>query len=184
MFTFQVTLRNYSAWPIDIVWENAVDLEHVAFLHRDTNYGFELLDVRPDPRGRFLYDSMTFIAKRKLLGIVPSVNFGHRWIADMYEIWQIDQNPLLGITTCLRSTLEPNPQDPAKTDMVDYVTITAPGLLKPFRRLLEAALRRHTRIQCQQDESFRARRAELRARGINLPPSLFNASLMEQRFAV
>jgi hypothetical protein len=38
--TFDVILRNRSHYPIDIVWENAQDLEHVPYLHRATNSAF------------------------------------------------------------------------------------------------------------------------------------------------
>jgi hypothetical protein len=180
-YTFTVVIRNHSDWPIDIVWENAQDLEHVACLHGNTNYGFRLIDVQPGRDG-LAYEAMTFMVRRRLFGFVPVTNFGFRRITGPFEICQIDASPALGITTALRSRLERNAGDPAKTDLVDTVEITVPRFLKPLRGILEVALRRHTRIQCEEDEAFRARRHELRDRGIHLPYSVLNRSLWEERF--
>jgi hypothetical protein len=181
-FTFRTEIRNVSAWPIEIVWENAQDLEHVAILHRRTNYGFELLDVTPARHGWAPYESMIFMVKRKLFGVVPIVNFGFRRIVGPREIWQVDINPTFNVTTALWSTLERHPADPARTVLVDRLEITGPRIMRPFVRLFERALRRHTRMQCLEDESFRARRFELRQRGIDLPPSILNQSFWERTF--
>jgi hypothetical protein len=57
-----------------------------------------------------------------------------------------------------------------------------PRILRLFVGVFEAALKRHTRRQCVEDETFRARRHELRERGIHLPFSLLNRSLWERTF--
>jgi len=181
-FTFRMTIRNPSAWPTDIVWENAQDLEHVGTLHRRTNYAFELLDVRPSRDGTALYESLIFMVRRRLLGLIPIVTFGFRRVVGPGEIWQIEVSPLLGITTALRSTLERNGADPSRTDLVDSMEVSMPRILRPLRGFLEAALRRHARLQCGEDETVRARRHELRARGINLPASILNEPLWEKAF--
>ena len=181
-FTFRMEIRNVSAWPIEIVWENAQDLEHVAILHRRTNYGFELLDVQHARDGWAPYESMIFMVKRRLFGIIPIVNFGFRRIVGPHEIWQVDVNPTFDVSSALRSTFEPHPADPGKTVLVDRLEITGPRVMRPFVRFFKAALRRHTRLQCLEDESFRARRFELRERGINPPPSILNQSLWERTF--
>jgi hypothetical protein len=181
--TFDVTLRNTSRYPIDIVWENAQDLEHVPYLHRDTNSAFWMLYAEPDPTGRHPYQIMVFMVRRKMLGFLPVTSFGIRRIAGSREIWQLERNPLLRVETRLRSTLERNAANPEHTDLVDYVRVTVPAAARRLEGRLVAALRRHTRIQCEQDESFRARRVELRARGIELPLSLFNRPVWDEVFA-
>jgi hypothetical protein len=181
--TFDVILRNVSRYPIDIVWENAQDLEHVPYLHRATNSAFWMLYADPDPSGRHPYQTMVFMVRRKLLGFIPVTSFGIRRIAGEREIWQMERNPLLRVETRLRSTLERNRDNPHRTDLVDYVRVTVPAALRPFEARLAAALRRHTRIQCEQDESFRARRVELRERGIVLPLTLFNQPAWDEVFA-
>ncbi len=180
---FDVILRNRSHYPIDIVWENAQDLEHVPYLHRATNSAFWMLCVEPDPTGHHPYQTMVFMVRRKMLGFLPVTSFGIRRIAGEREIWQLERNPLLRVETRLRSTLERNRDNPEHTDLVDYVRVTVPAALRPLEARLAAALRRHTRIQCEQDESFRARRAELRERGIDLPLSLFNRPAWDEVFA-
>ena len=164
------------------MWENAQDLEHVASLHRRTNIAFQLLDVQPSSDPHALYSSMIFLVKRKLFGLVPVVTFGFRRIVGRFELWQIDINPVFGVTTALRSRLLPDETDPARTVLVDELEITMPRILRPFRRAFEAALRRHTRLQCAEDETFRARRVELRNRGIHLPPSILNRSTWQRMF--
>jgi hypothetical protein len=181
-FTYRTEIRNVSAWPLEIVWENAQDLEHVATLHRRTNSAFELLDVEPSPDGKSPYVAMTFMVKRKLFGVVPIVSFGFRRIVGPGEIRQIDMNPTLGLTTALWSSLEHHPDDPQKTILVDRLEITMPWILRPFAGLFDRALRRHTRLQCLEDETFRARRYELRERGIDLPLSILNRSRWERTF--
>ena len=181
-FEFQVALRNRSDWPIDLVWENAQDLEHVAFLHRRTNVRFRLLDVVPCPRGERPYGRLTYLVVRRLFGFLPVTVFGFRRIAGDFEIHQVDISPLLGVTTALRSRLEQDPSDPSKTLLLDDVTVSMPALLRPLRTWVEAALRRHTRIQCAEDEPYRARRHDLRERGIRLPASLLNSPLSEEVF--
>jgi hypothetical protein len=114
---------------------------------------------------------------------LPVTSFGIRRIAGSREIWQLERNPLLRVETRLRSTLERNAANPEHTDLVDYVRVTVPAAARRLEGQLVAALRRHTRIQCEQDESFRARRGELRARGIELPLSLFNRPVWDEVFA-
>ena len=142
-----------------------------------------MLYAEPDPTGRHPYQSMVFMVRRKMLGFLPVTSFGVRRIAGEREIWQMERNPLLRVETRLRSTLERNRDNREYTDLVDYVRVTVPSALRPFETLLAAALRRHTRIQCDQDESFRARRLELRERGIDLPFSLFNGPAWDEIFA-
>lgn len=181
--TFDVVIRNTSRYPIDLVWENAQDLEHVPYLHRATNSAFWMLYAEPDPSGRHPYQSMVFMVRRKILGFLPVTSFGVRRIAGECEIWQMERNSLLRVETRLRSTLERNRDNPEHTDLVDYVRVTVPFVLQPFETRLAAALRRHTRIQCDQDETFRARRLELRERGIDLPLSLFNRPAWDSVFS-
>ena len=181
-FIFKVVLRNRSRFPIDIVWENARDLEHVAVLHRRTNVSFQMIDFDPDPTGGHPYLAMTFRVRRRLLGFLQTSNFGRRRIAGDYEIHQIDFNPLFGVTTFLRSRLERCEDNPGETWMIDEVRIRMPRWLSPLRGLFESALRRHTRIQCAEDEPFRERRVELARRGIRLPLSLLNAPLWNRGF--
>ena len=180
--TFDVVSANTSRYPIDLVWENAQDLEHVPYLHRATNSAFWMLYAEPDPTGRHPYQSMVFMVRQDAW--LPSCHIlGVRRIAGEREIWQMERNPLLRVETRLRSTLERNRDNPEYTDLVDYVRVTVPSALRPLETLLAAALRRHTRIQCDQDESFRARRLELRERGIDLPLSLFNGPAWDESTA-
>ena len=179
MHTFEVVCRNRSAYPIDAVWENAQDLEHVACLHARTNWSFKLIHCVPCSDGRYPYDTLVFSATRKLAGFIPMSSVGVRRIVGPYEIWQVEFNPLMRVTTRLRSTLERDPDEPERTKMIDYVQMTVPVVFKALEGYLREALRRHTRVQCAEDEEFRARRQELLARGIRPPVSLFNLPLWE-----
>jgi hypothetical protein len=179
--TVRIEIANESAWPIDIVWENAQDLEHVATLHRGTNDAFEILEIRPGRDGQ-PYESMTFLVKRRLFGVLPVVTFGVRRIVGFGEIRQVDLTPTFGVSTALWSSLERHPDDPSRTILRDRIEISVPRLLRPFVGVFEAALRRHTRRQCEEDETFRARRHELRERGIHLPYSLLGRPLWERTF--
>ena len=184
MHTIKTTLRNKSAWPIDVVWENAQDLEHVATLHGRTNYSFQLLDVRRSSDPRLPYESLVYTATRRMFGFLPVSAFGFRRIVPdrEREIWQMDVSPLLRVSTALRSTLERDPDDPERTILVDYVTITVPSIFRPFEKMLVEMLRRHTRLQCEEDESFRERRVELKKRGIHLRPSILATPAWERDF--
>lgn len=181
-YTYRMEIRNPSAWPVEFVWENAQDLEHVATLHRRTNSSFELLDVRPAPGGDAPYESMIFMVRRRLFGVLPIMTFGFRRIVGPLTIQQIDINPAFGVTTALTFTLERDPADASRSVLVDRLEISMPRILKPFARFFDAALRRHTRLQCAEDESFRARRHELRQRGIHLPVSVLRSSLWDRTF--
>jgi hypothetical protein len=177
------TTKNLSDYHIDFVWENAQDLEHVACLHRRTNYDFELLSVDSDETSRFPYRSLSFRTKRKILGFIPVSTFGFRKIIDKYLIYQIEYVPLLRTTTVLKSTLTQSPIDPSKTLMLDHVFVNLPNFLRPIARFIPAQLDRHTRLQCEEDEGFRSRRVELDSRGIKLPLSLFGKSKLDKAMA-
>jgi len=177
------TTKNLSEYHIDFVWENAQDLEHVACLHRRTNYDFELLSVDRDESNHFPYRSLSFRTKRKVLGFIPVSTFGFRKIIDKYLIYQIEYIPLLHTTTVLKSTLIEFPADPSKTLMLDHVLVNLPSFLRPIAWLIPANLDRHTRLQCEEDEGFRCRRLELDSRGIKLPISLFGKSMLDEAIA-
>lgn len=172
----QFEIRNFSKYPISLVWENAQDLEHVAHLHPRTNSEFELLYSFRYPNSSFAYDFLSFRTKRKALGFLPISTFGIRRIVKEAELHQLETIPLLGIKVALVSRLEIAEENPYQTVLVDSVTIQMPRFLYPLRNFLEENLRRHTRIQCEEDEPFRQRRLELNKRGIHLPFRLFRDS--------
>lgn len=170
---FRVRMVNRSAYPAEIVWENAQDLEHVAVLHRRTNRWFELLEAAPATGADRLYDALRFRVGRRLLGLVPVTSRGGRRIVGPRTIEQEEESPALGVRTRLLSSLEADPERPGGTLLVDEVEVSVPFWLAPLAPVLAAALRRHARIQCEEDEPYRARRMELRRRGIDLPLSFF-----------
>ncbi len=178
-FIFKHTCYNHSNYDIDLVWENAQDLEHVACLHGKTNYTFQLVNVIKDQNNNFLYDSLSFIVVRKLLGFIPITTFGFRKIISKYEIHQLEISPFIGVTTFLNSRVSISTNSNFKTQMIDTLTISIPFVFKPLRNILQSILNRHTKIQCFEDESFRQRRQLLLEKGIKLPLRFFNTSLYE-----
>jgi hypothetical protein len=169
------TLRNYSKFPIDIVWENAQDLEHVAYLHAHTNQSFKLLHIDKESGSSFEYDMMIYRTVRRFF-FFTFHTFGFRKIISRYNIHQMEYIPLFGMTTALNSLLisTGNPETP--TMLLDEVVMELPGALSFLRNYFTKALKRHTAIQCGEDESFRERRDLLKTKGIKLPFSLFNDS--------
>lgn len=168
-------IKNLSRYPIDIVWENAKDLEHVALLHGKTNEFFQLMYVGADPIGPHQYDILIYRSIRKLF-FLKFNTYGFRRIMSEFNIHQVEYIPLLGVTSALNSLLFRGSDTEFPTVMVDEVVMELPvwmAILKPyFTRLLK----RHATIQCQEDEPYRKRRLDLKKRGINLPFSLFNKS--------
>ena len=177
-FRLHLNLENRSRFPIDIVWENAKDLEHVATLHRKTNKAFELLYVGRESQ-LHEYDVMFYQSLRRLV-IFPLHSFGFRKIQSVYNLVQIECIPLLGLTVVLNSLLKPLDNLDYPTQLVDEVVIEGPFWMKFFSPLIARSLRRHTQIQCQEDESYRERRNELVQRGIRLPYRLYSSSRMER----
>ena len=174
------TITNKSQYPIDFVWENAQDMEHIAFLHRHTNYSFSILNLEPDLSNKFLYQSLSYLVKRKMLSFLPLTTFGHRKIISKFELWQVEYCPFLGIYTFLRSTLKTNSLNPNHTDMIDYVQIFVPPAYKFLGPIFTWSLKRHAKKQCQEDEPFRMRRKELHERNLNIPPSVLNKTIWEK----
>jgi hypothetical protein len=177
--TLQHTTENKSQYERDLVWENAQDLEHVEYLHNKTNYAFTLMSYEIDPDKEYAYSSLVFMVKRKIFRILPITTFGYRKIKCKYEIIQLEYSPFLGLTSILHSTLVQDPENNAKTLLIDHVTMNIPIILRPLTWLIPKMLDRHTRIQSAEDESFRERRLELQQRNIKLPLSIFNKSLFE-----
>jgi len=180
MPTFQVTSTNASDYSMDLVWENAQDMEHVGTLHSNTNIAFELISVEKSDDKTFLYKQLAYSATRKVFGFIPMKTFGYRKIIKKFYLVQVEFNPLLNIRTELLSTIQPHPHDEQKCIMVDHVDINAPWWLMPLRKIMSKAILRHAKTQCDEDEDFRARRKVLLDKKINIPPSLFNESLIQK----
>jgi hypothetical protein len=169
-------LRNYSRYPRDVVWENAQDLEHVNFLHRNTNADFRLIAVTRDKESPYEYDSMVYEATRKVKFFRLRA-FGFRRIVRDYNIHQIEHLPVLGVRSALNSLLLES-GDPAKpTLMMDEVVMEVPRALSWLKGYILRSLARHAATQCEEDEPFRERRVQLREHGINLPFRLFSEPL-------
>lgn len=177
----RTVVENRSRFPIEVVWENAQDLEHVGFLHANTNRAFELMHHARAPGSQFTYDTMVYRSKRKLFCFSIS-SFGFRRIVDTYNLHQVEHIPLLGITSFLNSQLVPTGDAEFPTLMRDEVIMEVPRILYPMRKYLAAALKRHATIQCAEDEPFRARRTELARRGIHMPYRIFFESTYEKLF--
>ena len=176
--TFSAQIKNYSRYDIDLVWENAKDLEHVAFLHSRTNKKFTLLFAGKMSENEHEYDVMVYRTERKF-HFLTFETFGFRKIVDRYNIHQLEYIPLLGITSCLNSLLFRSGDANRPTLMLDEVVWEMPAWFKPLKNYFINALRRHTKFQCEEDEPFRARRQELAERQIRLPLSVFNRSQLE-----
>jgi hypothetical protein len=174
-FTIHTVIRNYSRFPIDKVWENAKDLEHVAFLHSNTNKEFHLLYNGKEKNSPFEYDILVYRARRKLF-FLSFTAFGFRRIIQDHQINQVEYIPLLRITSALNSLLHPSDKPDFKTLMMDEIVMEIPKPLSWLKNYFIRALRRHTAIQCSEDEPFRERRVEIGKRKITLPFSLFNES--------
>jgi hypothetical protein len=174
-FTIHTVVKNYSRFPIERVWENAKDLEHVAFLHSNTNREFHLLYCGKDKNSPFEYDIMVYRAVRKFFFLRFNA-FGFRRIIQNYQINQVEYVPALGITSALNSLLHPSDKIGYKTLMMDEIVMEVPRPIFWMKNRMIGALRRHTAIQCSEDEPFRERRVELHQRKIDLPFSVFNES--------
>lgn len=177
--SIRIVLKNYSKFPIDTVWENAKDLEHVGFLHSNTNAFFQLLHVEKSKDSPHEYDTMVYRTVRKLK-FLRFNGSGFRKIISEFNIRQVEYVPFLKIYTCLNSLLFVNPNPNYPTVMVDEVVLIVPWYLGFLSEFFRKSLLRHTRIQCLEDEPFRARRTLLKSKGIKLPFSLFNQTFLEE----
>lgn len=157
-------IQNKSNFPIFCVWENAKDLEHVSTLHSKTNNQFELLFV--DKNEEHGYETMIFRTIRKFF-FISIFSFGFRKIIKTNQIYQVELIPLLRMRIVLNSNLKESENN--TTLMVDEVLIFAPTFFSLFKRPIEKYLKRHTHIQCQEDEPFRERRKWLKEKGVDLP---------------
>lgn len=175
---FSAQIKNFSRYDIDLVWENAKDLEHVAYLHARTNKRFTLLFSGKMSEREHEYDVMVYRTQRKF-HFLTFETFGFRKIVDKYNIHQLEYIPLLGITSCLNSLLFRTGDAEKPTLMLDEVVWEMPSWFSPLKRYFANALRRHTKLQCEEDEPFRARRKELADRNIKLPMSVFAKSQLE-----
>ena len=90
-----------------------------------------------------------------------------------YNIHQVEYLPLLGVTSALNSQLLETGDPEYPTLLRDEIVMDVPRPIYWLRHWLSKSLARHARIQCRQDEPFRARRAELRLRGIHLPYRIY-----------
>lgn len=172
MIHFHFVVENKSRYAIERVWENAQDLEHVGFLHANTNKSFTLLHTEKYPGSSREYDVMVYRSVRRFFFWgMQSVGF-RRVVADNH-IHQVEYIPLLGVTSALNSLLYSTGDQEFPTLMRDEIVMEVPRWMKPLKNYFGRALRRHTRIQCAEDEPFRQRRAELASRGINLPYRIF-----------
>lgn len=176
----RTVIKNRSRFPIDIVWENAQDLEHVQFLHSRTNKEFHLLYAGKENNSAFEYDIMIYRAKRRLLYFFSFESIGFRRIITDYNIHQVEYIPLFATTSSLNSLLVKSDDPEYPTLMVDEVVMEVPRLLFLLKHWVIKSLHRHARIQCSEDEPFRERRALLRGKGITLPFRIFNDSVWER----
>lgn len=175
----QTVTRNQSRYPTDLVWENAQDLEHVAYIHGRTNRAFELLFWEREKDSPFTYDVMIYRAKRRFHCFWLQ-SFGFRKILSPYNLWQLEILPALGIRSALNSRLVSQSDPEFPTLMIDEVILEVPWPMALFSRSVEKAIERHAAIQCQEDEAFRERRFELNRRGIHFPYSIFHQSEWER----
>lgn len=175
-FKLHTVIENKSRHSIEVVWENAQDLEHVATLHQRTNCGFRLLHHERAADSKYAYDTLVYSASRKLAGVMPINSFGFRKIVGHYNIHQLECISILGWTSFLNSQLISTGNKDFPTLMRDEVTVELPVIFKPLTGWIKRSLQRHARLQCEEDEPFRARREELSQRGIHLPFRLFNQS--------
>lgn len=176
---FSAQIKNYSRYSIDLVWENAKDLEHVAYLHSRTNKQFHLLFAGKFSENEQEYDVLVYRTRRRF-HFLTFETFGFRKIIANHNIHQLEYIPLLGITSCLNSLLFPTGNEELPTLMLDEVVWEVPAWMTPFKNYLIGALKRHTKLQCAEDEPFRARRRDLAERSIKLPFSIFNTSKLTE----
>lgn len=175
----RTVVENKSRYGIDFVWENAQDLEHVAYLHGNTNSSFELLHVEKVPTSPWQYKVMVYRGVRKLF-FLRFQAFGFRTIISDNNLHQVEHIPLLRIRSALNSMLVATGDPEFPTLMRDEVVMEVPWYMAPLKNYLQRALKRHASIQCQEDEPFRARRTELKRRGVNLPYRIFFESTYER----
>ncbi len=176
-FTLKTLIENRSRYPIHHVWENAQDMEHVAWIHRKTNLFFELLYTEKGPDSPFEYDYLIYRATRRVFKFGRLNVFGYRKILAPHHLQQVEWIPLLGVKSQLDSQLHLGKNKEFPTLLRDEVTLELPWVLFPLRFLIRKSVRRHAKIQCEEDESVRERRVELEKRGIHLPYRLLHEPL-------
>ena len=174
--TIQTVVKNYSRYPIDFVWENAQDLEHVGFLHPKTNAEFFLLFHGKSNDSKNEYDTLIYRTRRRLLYFFKIQTFGFRKIISQYNIHQVEYIPFFKTTSSLNSLLIKNNDPEFPTLMKDEIVMEVPFILKKLEHWIKKSLQRHATIQCGEDEPFRERRTELAKRGIKFPFRLYNES--------
>lgn len=177
MYSFKFISSNESNYSMDLVWENAQDMEHVGTLHGNTNIDFKIMNVEKSKDKSFLYDQLSYIAVRKFLGFIPIQSFGYRKILSKYKLIQAEFSPLLNINTKLISTVQPH-KTRNKCWMIDYVEVSVPWYGLVLKNFIIKAIKRHAKIQCIEDETFRERRKILSKKKINLRLALFNTPEM------
>jgi len=178
--SIRTVIQNRSRFPIDIVWENAQDLEHVAFLHSSTNKEFHLLYAGKEKESAYEYDILVYRAKRRLFYFFSFQSFGFRRIVAEYNIHQVECIPLFSTISSLNSLLLKSDDPEYPTLMVDEVVMEVPWFFVFLKTWIIRSLHRHARIQCSEDEPFRERRALLQRKGINLPFRIFNESAWDR----
>ena len=176
---FQTTVRTYSKFPIGLCWEVSFDLEHVAFLHRNTNRSFTLLYVDSEPDSKHIYDTLIYRATRRVLKYFSMNTIGFRKVISEYAIHQVEYLPLLRTTIATNCILNATDNPAYPCELLNEVVIDGPWFLYMLRRLVTKALARHQGIQNQEDETMRERMTVLRERGVVKPYSVLNRSTFD-----
>ena len=176
----RVRLQNHSKYSKDIVWKNALDLEHVTSLHSLTNAEFCLMGAYPESNDD--YEVLIYRSTRKLFCLRLN-SFGFRKVVAKYQLAQVEYVPLLRVTTALNSLLRDSKDPGFETDLIDEIVVELPWFLRPFAWVFRRSLARHARIQCAEDEPFRQRLNELKEKGISFPYRKFAVPTFEVMFA-
>ena len=92
--TIRTVIKNWSKYSRDLVWKNALDLEHVTVLHPHTNAEFHLLGAFPE--GSEAYETMVYRSKRRWFFLRINT-FGFRKVVSSYQLWQMEYLPIFGM---------------------------------------------------------------------------------------
>lgn len=168
-----IKVENKSRHSVETVWENAKDLEHVGYLHSRTNKFFQLMHVEMNKAAPLEYTLMIFRTLRRF-HFLSFDTFGFRKIMAPYNLYQLEYIPLLRTTIALNSIVKPSSDPEFPTILLDEVIMEVPKIMGGLKTYFTNALKRHTAIQCSEDEPYRERRTLLKQKRLSFPFSVLN----------
>ncbi|QPJ65287.1 MAG: hypothetical protein G3M78_07755 [Candidatus Nitrohelix vancouverensis] len=174
------TVKTYSRASVETCWEVSFDLEHVGYLHPNTNKSFTLLHVEKEEDSPHFYDFLVYESVRRVFFFLTLKTFGFRKVIAENVIHQVECIPFLHSTVATNCILNPSDDPDYKCELVNEIVMDAPPILYLFKNLIQKVLKRHQAVQNKEDEAMRDRMELLRKKEIHLPYRIFNRSAFDK----